>query len=293
MDSEAQSYATEDSIRAQFELARRFLAAQSNVAIELKPGELAIELPLPSGAWVAGSLMWGEEPASMIIDTPQAPEDAFAFYDEHLPALGWAADDFMWRGGFIPSASSFSSTPPFIPSRYISDERGKMLMVAVKERPEGGSTLYFTLMHAPDRAQWEQRPHPPTLQRALPPLMAPRGASLNAEGSGGSDTSWRTYARMTTTLELEAIMSHFNKQLDAGGWRSLEGQTLGAAGWSLWSVDVESRSMIGALVALRVPSREDEYLLEARLEAEERQQPGGGGFSYAPLVGWGGPRQSR
>lgn len=111
MDDETQSNLAAEELRAQLNLARRFLGAQTEEAeIELKPSELAIDLPLPPGARVVGSLMRGGSPVSMLLDTPQTPDEAFAFYDEQLPALGWAVDSFMRRGGFVPSAS------PFIPS---------------------------------------------------------------------------------------------------------------------------------------------------------------------------------
>ena len=288
MDSETQSHSAEDELRAQLDLARRFLAEQSEEAeIELTPGVLAFELPLPPGAQVVGSMMRGGKPASMILDMPQSPEEAFAFYDEQLAALGWAADLFMGRGGFIPSTS------PFIPSRYISDERGKMLIMAVKDPAESGATFVITLMDAPDKAQWARRPHPSSLHQTMPQLRAPHGARLSAEGSGGSDTSWRSYARMSTALEPEAVTAHFNKQLEAGGWRRQTGGATSDAGWSLWSVTVEAQSMIGAFIALRIPERQDEYLLEARLEAGDLQQPNGRWFSSAPLVSGGGSGRPR
>ncbi len=288
MDGETQSRPAEEEARARLALARRFLAAQSDEAeIELKPGEMAIDLPIPPGALVAGSLMRSGRPAGMILDSPQTPEEAFAFYDAHLPALGWAVDTFMRRGGFV------TSSPSLVPSRYISDEQGRMLLLAIRERPEGGVAVFITIMAAPDRAQWARQAYGPVLQRAMPPLMAPRGASLTEEGGGGSDTAWRSYARMTTTLDPGAVMAHFDSQLATGGWRRVDGGATDSAGWSLWSVTVESRSLIGALTALRIPERQDEYLLEARLEASERPQPGGGGFSYAPMVSRGGPGQPR
>jgi hypothetical protein len=289
MGDKAPSYPAEEALRAQLTLAQRFLTAQtSEAAIELKPGEMRIDQPVPPGAHVAGSLLRDGKPASLILDTPQTPAEVFAFYDARLPALGWAADVFMRRGGFIPSS------PPFMPSRYISDERGAMLILTVNERTEGGSTVLFTLADAPARAQRERRPYEHmVLQQAIPSLIAPLGANLVIEGSSGSDTSWRTYARMNTTLDLEAIMAGYDKQLNMGGWRRLDGGIAGAVGWSLWTVAVESRSMIGALIALRIPERQNEYLLEARLEAAERLQPGGGWTPYAPLVGTGGPGRRR
>ncbi len=73
MGGETQSHPAEDELRAQLDLARRFLAEQSEEAeIELKPGELAFELPLPPGARVVGSMMRGGKPASMILDMPQS-----------------------------------------------------------------------------------------------------------------------------------------------------------------------------------------------------------------------------
>ncbi len=289
MGDEALSNQADDALRAQLALAQRFLRAHTSEAtIELKPGEMAIDLPIPPNAHVAGSLLRDGEPASVIVDTPLTPDEVFAFYGERLPALGWAPDVFMRHGGFIPSASQL------MPSRYISDERGMTLIVAVNERVEGGSTVLCTVADAPDRAQRERRPYEHmVLQQAVPPLIAPRGASLFVEGSSGSDTSWRTYARMTATLDLEAIMASFEKQLDTGGWRRLDGGVAGAVGWSLWAVNVESRSMIGALVALRLPERQNEYLLEARLEASELHQLGGGWTAYAPLVGRNGPGRRR
>ncbi len=190
----------------------------------------------------------------------------------------------MGRGGFIPSTS------PFIPSRYISDERGKMLIVAVKDPAESGATFVITLMDAPDRAQWTRRPHPAcdyirrchSLERRVARAY-PRKVAAAAIRHGAR---MRACQRRSNPRRLRA---HFNKQLEAGGWRRQTGGATGDAGWSLWSVTVEAQSMIGAFIALRIPERQDEYLLEARLEAGDLQQPNGRWLSSAPLVSGGGP----
>lgn len=280
---------SEGAVRAQLELARRLLSAQvARATVELRPGELALDLPLPEGAQVVGSELLNGQPVHILFDTSMDVEAAFIFYAERLPALGWTNGAMGRGGGFIPSAS------PHMPARYTSDSRGEALMLAVTERAEGGSTVQVTLMDAPDRAEQERmRRHQSLFNQAMPALTAPRGSELISEGGGGSDMSWRAYARMTAPLDTAAVIRHFDRQLEADGWTPKGGAVADAAGWSVWLVSIEKRPLIGSLFVLRIPESRDGYLLEARLDACEGRTTGGMWSSYAPLTRRGGPGKRR
>ena len=79
------------------ELARRVIggpgAAQT---VSLMPGQRAgdmpINLPLPSGATLVGTVVrdLGQVKAwDLVVDVPSSPMDAGGFYDQALPGMGW------------------------------------------------------------------------------------------------------------------------------------------------------------------------------------------------------------
>lgn len=101
---------TEDTLRAQLELAQRLLAPQAGEAeIALRPGELAPDVPTPDGTRIVGSLLLNGQPARVVLDTPLDVLEALAFYEERLPAQGWNRDTMGSRGGFQPSAPAYFS----------------------------------------------------------------------------------------------------------------------------------------------------------------------------------------
>lgn len=275
---------TGGDLRAQLELALRFLSAQAGeIPMELKPGELALDLPVPEGGRALGTLLGGGAPIRMLIESPRDGMEALEEFDSQLRANGWTEQYMGLLSGFLPSIS----TP--IPSHYVSPAQDMTLMVMVVGQPGGASTITVTVFGPPDpasldaRRDFSMRRRHEALQAAMPPLRGPRGATVTVEGGGGSDRSWRTYARMTTTLDLAAIAAHYDEQLARADLVKAGGGADGSTCWSLWSVTVDNEPMSVVFFAVRLPESDGEYLLEARIEGRESRQSQGGWTTYGAI----------
>jgi hypothetical protein len=101
------------------DLARRAIGGPGGAqTVTLMPGERAgdmpLNLPLPSGANVVGTIKRDFNPApvkmwDLVIDVGASPADVGAFFDQALPAMGWAApppagDQGAPQGAFCQSA---------------------------------------------------------------------------------------------------------------------------------------------------------------------------------------------
>ncbi len=293
MDEQLASPSGDEGLRAELELARRLLedlhpGGSTELRVGALPKLLLPEFPLPDGARILGSMTRGGLFAQGIIEAPQPAENARAFYAERLPILGWKASAFMRASGFVTGPMSAID-------RYISREQGKMVALTYVERAEGGVTVRLMVMDAPpEEAMNGAGTQNMRMHSSIPPLTAPQGATLQHGGGGGSaGDSWWSHARMTTALDLDRVMAHFDRQLTTGGWRRVEGGASSHAGWSLWSLKVEERAYIGVFNAIQMPDQADQYLLQARVEASAPTQPGSMGWaSYAQMTSGGARQQS-
>lgn len=281
MSGKTRSGPDENDARAQLELARLFLAAESHAAsVTLTPGELALNIPVPAGCRALGTLRGQDDQlVRMLLESPRDPDEALEEYEARLRERGWTEESFGARSGFIPAPQQV------LMLRYVSPSHDMALMITAMQRAGGGTILSLLVTDAPDIPQHDDRMRRHNLlQHTLPALRAPRDVTLQAEGASGSDTSWRTYARMTTDLEVAAVMAHFDQQLAQQPLTHVGGGSDTNAGWSLWSTAVDDLPMLVALLAIRIPDRPGAYLLEARVEASDHQDNGAGGTAYGRLI---------
>jgi len=76
---------------------------------EQLPADVPIELPLPPGARLIGSVLsWPPRETAVVLDVPLSPEAVYAFYGERLLATGWRE----WTS--VKVASGFVDDTPYI-----------------------------------------------------------------------------------------------------------------------------------------------------------------------------------
>jgi hypothetical protein len=235
----------------------------------LLPGQLPAgpdPLPLPDPHRVLGSLVRGSQ-TTLVFDSPLAPEHVRAFYDTHLPALGWThpAHPLHRHGGFVPTGfEEFAGTV------FCRGPRGPALRLQTFALAQGGTDVRLTLdqdaRHAPCA--------PPRLGSGLPdpwavlpPLTAPPGGRQFPEGGGGSPDRINSATRLNTDQDLPAVTAHYEAQLAGAGWVRQAGAQQDLVAWSTWNFqDAQGEPWRALFFLLRRPDQPGEYLLWLRAE---------------------------
>lgn len=155
------------------------LAEDVQILVGELPASLAIELPLPEGAGVIGSLVRADQSVQVVLDVDQPADTVVAFYRAQLEPAGW--HEFHWPmrpGGF--GFGSEAATVTFCQSR-----RGPSLTVAVLEAEGAPTDVRLNLQIDPRHSPCAMlgRPYGP-MTSPIPNLRAPAGARTH--GGGGS-----------------------------------------------------------------------------------------------------------
>jgi hypothetical protein len=241
------------------------------------PPDLPVELPLPEGSRLLGSL--AVENPMIAIETQLAGEDAVAFYRERLTAAGWIAQEEQFgpmQGGFVQSSRSDHSMATF----FTSDDRF-MLMVMSAPAPGGRTTVQLTLQGEATEFRPRMRPNRPDFMVVLPPIHGPKGAMQMPGGGGAGPDHVDTSATLESDLDLAAVSAHYLGELAHVGWQQLDAGASGPVAWSTWSfTDQDSAAWQALLLILQRPGRHGEYALgnyALTLRAErERDAPQSG-----------------
>jgi hypothetical protein len=258
------------------------------------PPDLPVELPLPEGSRLLGSL--AVENPMIAIDTQLAGEDVVAFYRERLSTAGWTVQEHFGppQGGFVHSSRSEHTMATF----FTPDDRFT-LTVMTAPAPGGRTTVQLTLQGETAEFRPRLRPHRPDFMAVLPSIRGPKGALQMPRGSSGGSDSAESAAALETDFDLAAVSIHYVDELERDGWRRLDAGTSGPVAWSIWSfVDTEGATWEALLLILQRPSRHGKYALTLSAE-RERDAPQSGSVrgvvqsrmlgsswsSYGPLIG--------
>lgn len=67
------------------------------------PVQLPVELPLPNGSWVVGSLVRNKKQTIIVLNTERYPKHVLNFYRKRLQANGWNIPEHYKLGDFKPA----------------------------------------------------------------------------------------------------------------------------------------------------------------------------------------------
>jgi hypothetical protein len=261
---------------------------------QLPPG-LSIEIPLPDGSRVLGSLLRSQENIDIVLDCALSPDGVMQFYNERLTANGWNELETMrpMHGGFVHSGFPMFRNHAV----YCRGSQGPAFTINAHDGKHGHANVRIDLdgnnefSPCSQSNRMQQRRMHRDLQQLIPPLVAPKGARQTGGGGGGSGDSWHSTATLETDYDLPTLATHYNGQLAKGGWTlSDEGQA-GPLSWSTWTFkDEEQEPWSGLFFILKTPGKERKYALELRIEWDKkdagggmRLMRGGGGFSWTQL----------
>jgi hypothetical protein len=240
------------------------------------PGDLPVEVPLPEGAQLVGSVRWTET-AEVIFDTGMSRDEVIRFYEAHYLPQGWTKPDLMhfgMGGGFTHSGF------PDLGAYFCKDGSNSWLHIRAMEVPGEPTSMYVSVS-----TNTEQSPCSHNQRREIarmridfmdvvPALSPPEGARQIGGSSGGGGDSYRSEAHLKTDLDMEAVSTHYNSQLEQAGWTRSGAGNAGPVAWSTWDLTYEDENWHVLFTAMAQPWSEGEYklLLEAEAESASRRR---------------------
>lgn len=251
------------------ELAIRYLEASclgepDLQKVQLLPGrmpdEMPVELPLPRGSKIFGSVLLGETDICVVVDSSLSAEEVMTFYRQELASQNWTFKDIsgMDRGFMEWSESAIFCRGLNDPSVAVSAyplENGSNLRLDISTDPECSPCSFS------DSDDW---------LKPLPKLVAPRNASLsNQNFMSGCGNQLATSTDVKTELSGSALAAHFADQLRAANWTASSQEESGPAAWSTWEFeDEEGLVWDGFLIAVEVPGSEDKKFVMMQVTQE-------------------------
>ncbi len=250
------------------ELAIRLLSNEDPVAravlkprilVGRLPEEMPVEIPMPEGFSVVGSLVrsepdpHGDPTVEVVLDARMPAEQARDAYREQMSAAGWSEPE---RRG--PRGGGFGFRPVGATALLCRSDRGPALFLSAhEEQPDGrDAPTDFRLRLIMGSRHSPCAPEPyyePEFERIIPHLEPPLGSYQWPGGGGGGTGDAYSTATLESDLDTAAIGAHYVAQLEEGGWSLSEEGRGGPQAWSTWSfTDEDGQPWSGVFFALRL-----------------------------------------
>ena len=228
----------------------------TTVRIGEMPADLSVDVPLPKGARIAGSVQQPESYTQIILDANLTPAQVTEFYSQTLSSAGWQPAPKEPQGGGFVGSTDF-------PARYCLREDEAYLEIWSLEKPEGMTDVRLNL-YAPAQAYFCQEREAGSMDEGMsliPALEAPSGTRMMGGGSGSSgDGSSYISSDLESSLSAEELLEHYNAQLVSAGWELVEQGTTPVVSWSTWKLtDKNGKAWGGTL-----------FIMEGQLNPEKR-----------------------
>lgn len=213
------------------------------------PDTLPVEISLPQGAEVVGTLLYRGDRAQIVLDTQQSPGDVLSLYRTELS--DWREASFPGReGGFVESETSQSIS-------FCNDDAGVDLWVGAAQR-DTSTDVRLTLSeigtHSVCNEEERMRFRGDTIP--MPTLTTPAQARYSGGGVSSDDTSAIARTVLETPLSPEDLISAYAEQLPAQGWQLGVRSAEGTQAWHTFSLSDDEGDWQGYLVAITLPEEQ-------------------------------------
>ncbi len=258
------------------------------------PPNLSGDIPMPEGSRILGSLIRSPEFIDIELDCALSPEDVLQFYRGRLLPDGWSELESMRppNTGFVTSHMfALQNLIVFChgsngPAFTVSAHPGKQERTEVRLNLNAGE-------HTPCGQQNRRQRMHRGMHDLIPTLIPPQGAKQQGGGGSGGTGSWYTSATLQTGMDIPELAGHYHTQLVKGGWKMNGVGQDGPLAWSTWVFkDEENEPWHGLFFILKTPGKDDQYILEARVEWDRKDNGGqmkrlmqGGWFSSLGTLG--------
>ncbi len=248
--------------------------ADAVIYIARLPEAMPFDLPLPEQTRVTGAVVRDALEGRMLqilLVSDQSARSVVDFYSEALPAVGWRLVEDRSSGGFV-------SAPQAAANFCLDDDKWFVNMTAA-DRKDGGADvfLYAQSPNAGMLCRGDAEGFYAGLHALMPVLTPPEGVRMSTSSSGGGGGPlWRRALSTEAALissgpEADAIVAHYNSQLESAGWSLADTAGDARVSWSRWTFTSpeDDTPWSGTLVVIRSPLADSEY--HAQLRIEERR----------------------
>jgi hypothetical protein len=231
------------------------------------PESLPADFPIPQGAQIIGSVVDGIIFTDIFFRVNQAPEEIYSFYQQQLPDVGWQertsrADNT--NSGFLlaePIRDTRLAEEPF--RNFCSISQVADLSITIQPEADSSTVVRLSLVSSrlSEFQDLELFDCPSRKWAPLPNLLPP-----DDRGGGSSSAIYdleEAHSRISieTNLDAEALIHHYNSQLEQADWVQIDTGEGGLSRWSIWSFqDEEGESWGGLLVISEVQNTPNEYI---------------------------------
>jgi len=285
-DNNSTQQNSDDALRS---LALRLLAPhypgapapeQTQLLVGKLPDALQLDVPLPDGSSILGSMVHDQQHISIVVDATLPPQGVLDFYRERMTAAGWNEPAAQPYGG-----GGFTFVGRHMPTVFCRGARGPALAVKADTGQNGLTDVRLDLNFDARHSPCAQHGRHGSMLDIIPPLTPPPGARQNSGGGGGGSDQWYTSASLETELELAAVAAHYAQQLEGAGWTRREGGQSGPAAWSTWALrDADGQDCRGMFFVLQEPDIQGQYYLYIRVTLAAEEGAGAGpSASWTPM----------
>jgi hypothetical protein len=196
--------------------------------------QLPLEVPVPEGSTVLGSLERENGDVTVVFDCDRTATDIVAFYRLQLTAAGWYEPArHRATGGFMVGAGAGERHW----LQFCKSRRGLGLELSVQQRGAQLTSVRLALQsdgrYGPCAHEERQSPY----QERLPSLSPPAN-SRQMPGSAAASSEFQfSDAILETDEDLASVGDHYAAQLVAAGWQSKGRGVDPQLVWHSWTFD--------------------------------------------------------
>ena len=217
-------------------LARVYAAADSSAAVEFLPANVApsvaADVAIPPDSRVVGSVVLGRN-TYVFGTSPLAPDSVRAWYSREYGRRQWPALSMVRTQAPGGGAGGFRPPPPKVPTTFCNGDRE--FDVAATESPGGPTNFRVRVSTAALPCSMVPRGpvRPPAPSLPLPVVYNPPNTQPGPQCYAAGSSIQRTQTQLMTSLDPQALLQHYGRQLEASGWVPL--QTQGGIATEAWS----------------------------------------------------------
>jgi hypothetical protein len=256
------------------------------------PEGLPFELPLPPDNIIVGTLIRGPESASIVLNVDQPAELVLGWYREHMKEAG--VQELEMPG--VAQRSGFTQTgiAAGMQATFCYGSRGPSLMVNTlsrdKDETKADVRLELDIKGMACKYFAKNRMQRPLFASLVPQLAPPPKSTQRVDSVGASSTFDSVHSIATLRLENDVniveLATHYNTQLESGGWTRGDAGSDGPFAWSTWSFhDEDNELWRGSFLILKIQIQQPQYTLYIQANMDTGPLQGSGWFSsFGPMT---------
>ena len=229
------------------------------------PEDPPLPLPIPDSARVIGSMEGPYAALEVLLDVDQPFEEVREFYRQTLTEDDWTMPESASPGGGFVDM-------PFEVDSYCREKDDAYFTLSGRDIEGAPTDVRLSLMIPAEYTPCDARTasQPPDAYSLLPALSAPSGVEMRSGGGGSGNGYGESSANLRSTLSPSDLLTPYNEQLAAAGWKLSSSESAESFAWSTWTVpETDRHEWNGMLLILKTPPRSGELYALLRVTQKD------------------------